>query len=663
MTTKTTKPDTALPQKKKGIIRWGAIIPFFVITVLIGIYFHFFFDGNLRRAAEWAGYKALGAEVNIASLKTSFFDASIRIQGIELTDSEKPTQDSIKIGDIRFSMLWDALLRVKFVINEAAVEQIEFGVQRKSPGKVAPPPPISNEPGMLSTVSDKLKTDAQKEVAAQYGDNVFGDVIGMLSGTDPNAQLQKLQETLPSKVMLEKFQKDLQAKQQTWDAKLKNLPQGKDIQSLGDRLNKIQYKDFKSPQELTSALQQLDAVYKDADGKYKQVQSVTDDLNKDLKDMQTQYQTIEKQVQVDIKSLEQHFKIPQLDAKALTMAVFNRYLAPYKAKFFRYKDLAEKYLPPKFLKKGADKADKKTAEEDVAIQPHPREKGITYEFGRPNSYPMFWLKHTSVSSQAGLTPNSGNIKGEILDITSNQRLVGRPTIATLAGDFPAMEVFGFLLKLSLDNRQEDAVIQYLFKVDSYSLLGKELVQSPDVHIAFNKATGNLGVQGSLTGFKNLDVNLDNKFTKIDYNISSKNETADQILKTVFIGIPVVTLTAQGKGVLPNVDLAINSNLGPELQKGFEKQIQAKVAEARKKIQAYVDQEIGKQKAQVETQINGLKSQMDNEVKKVQAQLDGQKKQVDGKVDAAKKDAENQGKKQLEQQGKKAVDDLKKQFGL
>ncbi|MFM6928781.1 MAG: TIGR03545 family protein [Bdellovibrio sp.] len=646
-------------KKKKSIIRWGALIPFVIICLIIGIYFHFFFDTHLRRGMEWAGYKALGSEVNIGQLETSFFNASIRIQGIEITDSEKPTHDSVKIGDIRFGMLWDALLRVKFVINEAAIEQIEFGVKRKYPGKVAPPPPVSNEPGVLAKVGENVKAQAQKEIDARYGQNVLGDVINMLGGADPNAQLQKLQESLPSKAMIEKFQKDLQAKQTEWDARLKSLPQGKDIQALGDRLGKIQYKDFKSPQELSAALQQFDSIHKDADSKYKQIQSVSDDLGKDLKNMQAQYGDIEKQIKIDIKSLEQHFRIPQIDAKALTMAVFNHYLEPYKAKFFRYKALAEKYLPPKYLKKGQAKNE----EEEVAIQPHPREKGISYEFGRPNSYPMFWMKRAVISSQAGVTPNSGNVKGEILDVTSNQLLVGRPTIATLSGDFPAMEIFDFLVKLSLDNRKDDSVIDYTFKVGSYSIEGKELVQSPEVNIAFNKATGTMAVQGSVIGLKNLSVNFDNTFKKIDYKVSSTNEVADQILKTVFAGIPVVTLTAEGKGDLPNVPLSINSNLGPELQKGFEKQIQAKIEEARKKIQAYVDQEIGKQKAQVEAQINQLKSQFDGEVKKAQAQLDTQKKQVEAKVETAKKDAENQGRKKLESEGQKALDDLKKKFGF
>ncbi|WP_374074713.1 TIGR03545 family protein [Bdellovibrio bacteriovorus] len=647
-----TETTTTKPKKAKGPIRWEAIIPFAIICLVIGLYFHFFFDGHLRRALEWAGYKAVGAEVNIAKLETSFFKASLRVQGIEVTDAEKPTHDSIKIGDIRFSMLWDALLRAKVVVNEAAVEQIEFGVKRKHPGKVKPPEPESTGPGM----AEKLKEQAMKEAQEQYGDNVLGDVIAMLGGTDANAQLQKLQESLPSKAMIEKFDADLKAKQQTWDARLKTLPQGKDIQALNERLNKIKYKDFKSPQELQASLQELDKVYKDGDAMYKQVQSTGDDLSKDLKALEAQYKEIEKQVKTDVKSLEQHFRIPKLDAKAMTMAVFNRYLAPYKAKFYRYKAMADKYLPPNLTKK--DKND-----EEVVIQPHPREKGISYEFGRMNSYPLFWIKRTAVSSQAGVTPEAGNIKGEILDITSNQRLIGKPTVATLAGDFPGMQIFGFLVRLSLDNTKPESIIDYKLKVDSYAITGKELVQSPDVQIAFNKASGAIGVQGQVIGLKKISVGMDNKFSNIEYAVSSKNEVADQILKAVFAGIPVVTLTVDGQGEFPNIPLSINSNLGPELQKGFEKQIQAKIDEARKKIQAMVDEEIGKQKAQIEAQLNQLRGQFDKEVKKAQAQLDDQKKQAEAKVEQAKKDAENQGKKALEKEGQKAIDELKKKFGL
>jgi TIGR03545 family protein len=653
--TETTAPKTKV-KKPKGPIRWEAIIPFTIIVAVIVLYFHFFFDTHLRKALEWGGYKAVGAEVNIANLETSFFNASIRIQGIEITDAEKPTHDSIKIGDIRFGMLWDALLRVKVVVNEAVVEQIEFGVLRKKPGKVAPPEPPSNEPSKVAQEADRLKEEALRQAEEKYSDNVLGDVVALVAGGDAQAQLNKLQESMPSKAMLTKFEADFKEKQKNWDARLKTLPQGKEVQALSDRLNKVKYKDLKNAQELQTSLQELDSIAKEADAKYKTIQSAGNDLSNDMKTVDAQFKELEKQIKLDIDSLKTHFRIPKLDAATMSKAVFRRYLAPYMAKFERYKGLAEKYMPPNLLKK-------KDASDEVAIQPHPRENGISYEFGRPNSYPLVWIKKTAVSSQAGLSKDAGNIRGEILDITTHQKLIGRPTIATLSGDFPAKEIFGFLLKLTLDNRKELSEIDYAFNVKSYPLDGKELVKTPDVQIAFAKANGMLGIDGKLIGLRDFTLRMNNEFTKVDYQISAKEKVAEDILKAVFAGIPMINLTVDGAGRLPSMPLNINSNLGPEIGRGFEKQIRAKIEEAQKQIQAYVDKEVGNRKAELEKQINAAKSQIDNEVKKVQAQLDKEKKTAENKINDAKKDAENQGKKQLEKEGKKQLDDLKKKFGL
>ncbi len=638
-------------KKAKGPIRWEAIIPFTIICLVIGLYFHLFFDTHLRKALEWGGYKALGAEVNIADLKTSFLNASLRIQGVQLTDSEKPTHNSVTVGDIRFGVLWDALLRAKFVVNEAVVEQIEFGTVRKTPGKVAPPPPPSSGPGM----SDKLKQQALTAAQEEYSDNVLGDIASLLGGADANAQLDKLQDSLPSKAMLTKFEAELKAKQAGWNERLKTLPQEKEIKVLGDRLNKVKYKDFKNVQEVQASLQELDSVFKEADAKYKNIQGAANDLSNDLKNVDTQYKEIEKQIHTDIKSLEQHFRIPKIDAKSISQALFKKYMGPYLAKIERYRGMVEKYMPPNLI-------NKKNNETEI-IQPHPREKGISYEFGRPNSYPLFWIKRTAISSQAGATPQSGNIRGEILDITSNQAVIGRPTVATINGNFPAMQIQDVLIKATLDNRKPESEVNFLMKVGSYPVEGKELVQSPDVQIAFKKASGSLDLKGSLIALRNFSMDMETRFTNVDYQVAAKEPILADILKGVFAGIPVVNLTADAKGVLPDINMNLNSNLGPEIGKGLQKQIQAKIDEARKKIEAYVNEEIGKQKAQVEAQIAQARAQLDGEVKKAQAQLDKQKKDAEAKVDVAKKDAENQGKKKLEEEGKKAVDELKKKFGF
>lgn len=644
---------TPKPIKKKSLIRWEAIIPFTVVVALIAAYFHFFFDLHAKKIIEISAYKVMGVEVNINTFKTSFFKAHLLVKKIEITDSENPTHNSVEIGEIRFGMLWDALLRAKVVVNEAVVEQIAFNTKRKSRGKVKPPEVVDpNAPGAL----DKLKDETLARAEDHYSDNVLGNLVAMLSGSNGTVQLEKIRDQLPSKAMLEGFDKNLKSKQLEWDAKIKELPTEKDVQALNKKFNSIQHKDFKNAQQLQASLQQFDSVLKEGDALIKKVDATGKDLDADLKAVDTQYKQIEAQIKTDIKALEQHFKIPKLDAKSLSMALFGHYLEPYKQKFFRYKNMAEKYLPPKFLNKD------KNNEEEIVLQPHPRENGISYEFARKNSYPLFWIKRTAISSQAGKSPQAGNVAGEILDITSNQYVIGRPTVANLSGDFPENQIMGFKARVQLDNVKSPSRIDYNAQVASFPIVGTNLVDSPEVKIAFRQASVQSQLQGHLVGFKDYALEIKNTFNKIEYDIRSSNNTAQEILTRVFSAIPTVSLDARSAGILPRMNLSINSNLGGELQKGFENEVKAQIAAAQKRIQAVIDQEIGKKRREVEAEVQKLRNQADKEVAKVKADLEKQKMAAQNQIDQAKKDAENQAKKSVEKEGKKAVDDLKKKLG-
>lgn len=647
---------TQKPKKSPGPIRWNAIVPFTIFALLVALYFTLFFDSHLKAALEWGAYKGLGVEVNIGSLKTSFFKANIQITKIEVTDGEKPTHNTIEIGDIRFGMLWDALLRAKIAIEEIAVEGIQFGTKRAHVGRVAPPEPPSQGPGF----SEKMKDQFLEEAHNQHQDNVFGNIVALLQGSNTQEQLGNIEQKLASKKMAEDLQKKVDERQKYWDAKFKTLPQGKDFQALNDRLSKVKVKDFKSPQELQQSVQEIDSIVKDADGKYKAISGASDEFQNDLKSIQEDYKKLDAQFKADVETLKQHFKIPKIDAASIGRAVFLKYLSPYIAKFNRYKLLAEKYLPPKFTQKRT--AEQRTADSAEQIQVHPREDGKSYEFGRLNAYPLFWLKKISISSKAGASPNAGDVAGQILNISSNQRTTGRPTTADIKGDFPGMSIHGVNLKATLDNMKEEPIVDYMFKVGSYPLEGKELVQG-DVEIAFNRAAGAMTLEGNLIGFKKVALSLQNSFSQIDYKIEAKNNDIKGILKNVFAGIPVVTLNASGTGELPKVDINVNTNLGAELQKGFEREINAKIEEAKKRVQKIIDEEIGKHKAEVEAQINKLRSQVEGELKKGQDQLNAQKQQAEQKVNQAKKDAENQAKGALQKEGQKTLDDLKKKLGF
>ena len=139
MTTSTTEQPEVSKQKKakkkKGPLRIEAIVPLGILLVLGMLYGHYLFDSNLKSTLEWTGTQIYGAEINIKRIKTSVFKASFLLEGLEVTDKESPELNLVKIGEIRFKFLWDALLRAKFVVEEAGVYSIQIASPRKATRK------------------------------------------------------------------------------------------------------------------------------------------------------------------------------------------------------------------------------------------------------------------------------------------------------------------------------------------------------------------------------------------------------------------------------------------------------------------------------------------------------------------------------------------------
>lgn len=670
-------PAPVKSKKIKGPIRWEAIITFTIIVVLIGLYFKLFFDAHMKSLVEFAGYHATGAEVNVHSLETSFFNASIKITGIELTNPEKPTHNNLNIGEVRFSMLWDALLRVKFVINEAAIENISFNQTRKKPGKVKPPEP--EKESALQKEAEKLKGEAIERAKSDYEDNIFGNIANMMSGSSQGEELQKLENKLVSKEKMKAFETAIKEKQKAWEVRLKTLPKASEFQSLGDRIKKVKTSGFTNPQEVQKSVEEIRAILAEGQKKIDEVNAAKNDFDKDIKFTDEGLKDIKAQIERDIKDLQAHFKIPKIDAKSIAMALFKRYTNPYFAKINHYRNLFYKYAPPNLVSKKDNKP-------DVTIQPRPRENGTTYEFGKLNAYPLFWLKKAMISSQINASdPNSknGNIKGEILDVSTNQLVTGKPTIAAIAGDFPSEKIEGIDFKLKFDNRTKDALINATFGIKSFLISKKEIVESTDLDLSFDSAIGSVSSSMDLINYKELSLKIENQFKDIDYKVAATNKDVEGILVNVFQGARTTNMVAEGKGVLPKFDLDISSDLGRLIQNGFEKEINAKIEELKKRIKAYVDAEITKQKEIIEKQVNDFRAKAEGEIKKVQEQANAQKTLAEAKIQEAQKDIENRAnaekakaeaeanrrvqdeKKKAEQkaqeEAKKAAEQLKKKF--
>lgn len=659
----------AKPYKEGGLIRWSAVIPFFIVVALFALYFKLFFDAHMKAGLEWAGYKALGTEVNISKFESSFIKGNVAITGLEITSAEQPDFNSIELGSIRYDVNWDALLRLKFVVEEMAVENIQFMSKRKYRGKVAPPePPSENKPGLADEVKDK----AIAKVDAKGKGNLLGDLSAFLQTGDYKAQLANIEATLKSKQMANDMKAKWAAKQIDWDAKVKTLPKESDFKAYKVKFDSIKVKDFKTPQELDASVKQFNALKSEVDASLKLVNDTKNAFNADLANIKTDYKALDDQIKADVASIKDRLKIPKIDAKQIATSIFMDYLTPYLRKLDKVNELAEKYLPPKYSKMVNENLDSKTLlagkkkkpvekEEDETIQPHPRAEGVTYEFPVLNGYPLFWIQNIKVSSKSNAQADFGDISGVITNIVSNQRQIGKQTEMHIAGDFKSKSIQGLKVDAYLNNLKEEPAAGVDFAVASYPLQAIELMKNKDGMIAMQQSSLAIEARAATVGFKTYDIGLNNTFNNVKFELGANQEVVEEILKNAFALLTSFDLKAQVKGELSNLDVDVESSLGRKLEEALGASIKAKVDELNKEIKVKIDNEIGKVKGDIEKQISTLTKGYVGNANETQAKLDAQKNIADEKIAAAKKDLENKAKSQVQDAGKKAIDALKKKI--
>ena len=668
-----TKPTV----KKTGWIRWSAIIPFSVFAAAFYLYFVMFFDLHMKRAIEWVGFKAVGAEVNVSDFKSSFIKGNVQISKIELTDADRPEFNAVELGSVRFDLNWDALLRLKFVVEELAVEGIQFSSKRSRPGKVAPPAPPSNEPSFAEKLAGKAADKLEKE----NQNNILGDTAQFLKTGKFDDQIQDLRSQLNSKKLFDELNVKWKSKQSEWGDNLKKLPNTAELNALKDRFSKIKYSDFKTPDELAASVKETDSLLKDIDSRNKQLTELRSQLDTDLKSIDADYKAIDAQVKKDIDTIKSRFKIPKIDAASFAKELFMSYLTPYMAKLDKYKAMAQKYLPPKYAKMVAGEKSKK--EVDESIQPIPRAEGVTYEFPIKGGYPLLWIQKVKISSVSNAQVDYGDIKGLISDITTNQSQIGRPTKLKIDGEFRKLKINDISMDGVFDNTGADSVVKYKFAIGSYPVENLKLLDVKEGRIAVPTTTAAFESTGSIEGLKSFDLKLVNTFQDAHFDVSAADTTLQEVLKSTFAAINKFDVQVAAKGELKDLDLDIRSSLGGDLEASFNKLLQDKIRDANEKVQQAVNKEIEGLKAQLNTQVESIKGQAQNEIKKVQEQIEEQKKQAELKIaqakkefedkankakkdaeeqaNKAKKQAEDQAKSKLEQEAKKQADELKKKF--
>jgi uncharacterized protein (TIGR03545 family) len=627
--------------KKKGPLRTEAIVTILIIFAIVALYAKFFFDSHLRKTIEWTASYIHGAEVNLGHVRSNFFGGALALGGLQVTDKEQPDLNLVAIKEVRFGFLWDALLRMKFVVDEAVVEQVTLGSKRSHRGWVKPPSPEQAGPSVMDQMERRVLT----QVEDQYSKNMLGDLAKLAGGMDDKELLSQIRDQLQAEKKIAEIKSLIKEKEAAWKERIQKLPNKEEFDALGKSAKTLKF-DTKDPKGFAEDLKKLNALVKDADQKIDSLKDASKSAGQDISTLSSEVSNIDELIKKDLKDLEARLKIPKIDAASFSKTLFARFIGDKLVAYQKYIALAKQYMPP--TKTAEEKAAAAAEAANEKIVPQARGQGKNYEFPKERGYPLFWAKKVAVSSP--------NLEGAVLDITTNQNLIGKATTASLKGSFPEQQISGFTFSGVFDHRKSIPTQSVQARVESYPVTNFKLQDSNDAKVSLAQALGELSLSGQFAG-PNLDVELRNTFTQPKFELEAKDKIVKEVLTSVISSLGPVKLDSTIKGTWTSFNMDIDSNLGHEISHGFSVFLKQKTDALRAKLKAAVDEKIGGQKKELTAQLDGVK-------KEITEPIAGRTQELEKLKGDLKKSSSGQGgskdrlKDELKEKGKDLLKKLK-----
>ena len=625
--------------KKLGPIRWGAVIPFLIITGIPFLYYSIFFDSHFAFLIEKVGSKLNKAPVIVEKVESSFRHGSIKISKIAISDKDNSSIDSLRIGSIRFKMLWDGLLRAKIVIDEASVNRIELNVPKDKVTYIKKEKELiamnQKHFGRLPAKEKvTVKGEAAEVLKKEYEGNILGDIAGILEGGDPLENLKPNEKNLSSLKKINELQNSLNQKEVKWNERMANLPRSEDFDGMSKQISSINTKKLKNLKDVKNTVKTLKNVIKVSKEKISVIKESKDAFTSDIKYFKNGINEVERLSREDYKNMESRLKIPKVDVGNLATQLFKSFIMKKLGKYGLYVEMVQEYLPE------SKKTDKKVKMRGV---------GINYSFGNPKTYPSFLVKKTTISSKANESAFSGNISGSIIDLTTDPKILQRPTKIFFKGDFPKQKIRGINSTIILDHTKDDAIETINVRVASYPMDAQYFIKSNAIKFGYKGAMGSTSVRGALKN-GNLNLFMNNNLTRVNYDIYAKSSFMNNVLQSAVSKTSFITINGKIRGKVTSPQISVSSNLASALKTGLGEQVDKKIAESKRKLRKMLDDKISVPKKALESKFAMLSSKHLGKFNS----LNNKSKGIEGLGNKKMKDAENSAKKRTKRKVKKKL---------
>ncbi len=588
-------------------MRWKGIIFLVILVVVFFIATMIFTDQWLEKSIENTLSPMVGAKVEIDNLDLSLTDLHIKWDRIQVTNPRNTMTNLFETGSTEFDMEFIPLLSGKYIIENIKVIDIRTNTPRETDGRLEHIE--ETKPGFIGQTMINLKEQVERNVGMEFLEakqKVNVDSILKLLDIQSIGQIKSLYTDLEGKY--NRYQQILTENKILEDAKQVETK----IKSLD--LNKM-----KTVADYQRGLTTLNSVYTTIDSLEKYVNKTSKEITSDVKSIASDAGQVDDWIKADYDRAMAKAKLPQLNVENMGRLLFGDMLINRFNQYLGYVATARTY---------SDKFSGGTPEKESP----PRMKGQDIRYSSIQDRPKFWIKQVEISGQ---TEDGIGLGGNIKDIVSNQKVIGKPTIFDIHGG--KTDKINVALEGRLDYLTEIPAESFQLNYAGFSMANTRLSNSRLLPNMIKAGAGGILTSVSING-ENIDGSVRFSTKNLVFAQDSGNEPktkVEQIIQSIISGISMVEVTASIRGRSDKLAINIQSNIDRIFAERLKEVVGQEIQAAKARIKNEIDKRVDEQRnrlnalvAEKEAYIQQQIQKYDQALKDVNVLADAKKEEID-----------------------------------
>jgi uncharacterized protein (TIGR03545 family) len=605
--------------------------------IIVGVVVYFFIDRWIEAGLEYAGETAVGAVVEIDNLRLTLSPVGIGFSRLQVADPNDPWKNIFETGKVQCALNFGQLLRGKYIIETAEVNDVIVGTKRTTDGSL----PESRRPQKKTTPADngiKFADLAESAFKNHVVEHPLLDPSLLKSGFNVDSLLKVV--NLRSLSYIDSLKTQATAVTAQWPSALNDMDNAKRrLAAIDSSVRTINPSALKDVASITSAISTVDQATKGIKEIVGTVDARQASIKSDIGRMASSVGNIDDVVKEDYRKLLTLAKLPDLNAMGLAEALLGRQLIAKVKQYLTYVDMAR-----------AKMAEYKSQPE---VEKTPRMKGQDIHFPVDRAYPKFWLKNLVISGGTDRTQDTSYLyaKGQVNNITNDQRATHVPLTAKLSGTEGGTISAG--LAASIDRRQDVPMDEYTANIAGLRLqniaIGSESFLKGNISGAQLAAEVNLRIPGDrFDGTANLH------FRNVGFTYASDpSNVGERLAREVLNGVNGFEVNLRGWKTDTGFDVALATDLDEQFSTRVRAVLGAELTKVQDNLKARVNAVVAKKRQEFDALYTSRKAQVEQQLAQYQSLVnekvslvDSKKKELEDKLEKAKKGAIDDAVKKL-----------------